>query len=347
MVINMKSNKRFFFVGDIYLDNGPGIANRSLYDSLNLKKNISFSICRNKVARVFESIVKTLKSDVLVFISSSNINLFLIIICKLTNKKSVYLMHGLLHYEYELSQNNFSIKIYDKLKKYDTYMIQKNDVVVCVSKKLKEFLCKKYSIYNSKILYNYNGILGASQIRCNKKEKENAVFNIISVGGGMRRKNNIQVCKAIEYLINKYNLNIVFTCIGINDIDTCMMKKFKFVRYIEKLDHSDLLDLMKKSDLYVQNSTFETFGLAVIEALLSGCGILISKNVGALGVFNSLSQDDIIFDVNDINEISYKIYTQLSKTNYERVIKCLDYNLIDSKKASENLIKILEEYEYE
>ena len=343
----MERNRKFFFIGDIYLDNGPGIANRSLYDSLNQEKRIMFSLCRNKFLRVLEALIKALRADIIVFISSSKINLFLINICKITNKKTVYLMHGLLHYEYKLSQNNYTTDNFNKLMKYDMCMIKKTDAVVCVSKELKDFLVENYPNYSSKFLYNYNGILGTSNIFPNKQKKVNNVFNIISVGGGMRRKNNLQVCKSIEYLINDYNVNINFTCIGANDVDTCTIKKYKFVNYIERLDHESLLKIMKKSDLYIQNSTFETFGLSIIEALLSGCGILVSKNCGALGVFNSLNQEDIIFNTNDINEISKKIFIQLNKTNYDRVIKNLNYDLIDTKKSSQNLIKLIEEYVYE
>jgi glycosyltransferase involved in cell wall biosynthesis len=57
----------------------------------------------------------------------------------------------------------------------------------------------------------------------------------------------------------------------------------------------------------VQNSSFETFGLAVCEALSAGSELLIAKNVGAISVIDNLTEKNIINSPDDIDEIAKKI----------------------------------------
>ncbi|WP_187115271.1 glycosyltransferase [Clostridium paraputrificum] len=329
------------------MDNGPGIANRSIYENLKDYKNVYFSLYRQKIARLFECIFRTFKSDIVVFISSSNLNRIILKICKMLNKKTVYLMHGLLHYEYKINAEEIDYSMYKKYEKFDYIMVSENELVICVSNTLKVFLSKKYPEFSNKFVYNYNGILNSRELsvdRFNDRSNgEDSCYTVISVGGGMKRKNNLMICKAIEYINKKYNLEIKFICIGLNDVETNSIKSFEFVQYYEKLSHNEVIKYMQSSDLYIQNSSFETFGLSVIEALLSGCDILVSNNVGALGVFSEVDNNNIIYDINNIEEIGDKIYHLLLNPNNKKMKENLQHDLIDPNKSANNLLKKIEE----
>ena len=79
----------------------------------------------------------------------------------------------------------------------------------------------------------------------------------------------------------------------------------------------------RKSNLYIQNSEFETFGLATMEALICGCNLLISQNVGAKAIINGLEANDLINDVDNIKEISNKIMHNLFNSNNNRLINSI------------------------
>ena len=49
-----------------------------------------------------------------------------------------------------------------------------------------------------------------------------------------------------------------------------------------------LLKEMENADVYIQNSLYETFGLAVIEALDAGCSLLLSNKMGCVELFENL-----------------------------------------------------------
>lgn len=60
---------------------------------------------------------------------------------------------------------------------------------------------------------------------------------------------------------------------------------------------------------------FEPFGLATIEALFSGCNILISQNVGCRDIFTEIEDNSLIYDTNDISELVEKINFNMNNDN--------------------------------
>ena len=105
------------------------------------------------------------------------------------------------------------------------------------------------------------------------------------------------------------------------------------------------------ADLYVQNSTFETFGLSALEALANGCDILISKRMGICEVIDGLETCDIICDVTDTEEIYDKMVGLLDKGNAKRLIKTIRWELVGKEFVSDWFYKefrsqIKNNYEY-
>ena len=76
---------------------------------------------------------------------------------------------------------------------------------------------------------------------------------------------------------------------------------------------------MSESNLYIQNSYFETFCLACVEAIQCGCNLLISRNIGALSVLKNVDDDHIIFNSNDIEEIKNKIEKCIKDKNRSNI----------------------------
>ena len=147
----------------------------------------------------------------------------------------------------------------------------------------------------------------------------------------MPRKSKLPICKAIQELNKEKNTHIEYTIIGDYYGRKKEFDRFKFVTYYENLPHDKVLQEMREANLYIQNSQFETFGLAVMEAVLQGTSLLMSKNIGAKEVFSNLNQNDIIYETNNIEEIKSKIWKCLEDNNAERLYEGIKFNEIDTK----------------
>lgn len=293
-----KKRKHIYYAGDFLSDNGPAIVNRQ-YDPYI--RNDAY-VCRSnsKAIRILHFMWYVPRCDTILVSCVSDFHLKAIRIGKRLHKPTFYLMHG---YDRLERQLNKSPDMPDRQLIEDSMLLQA-DRIICVSEKFSQFLRKERPDIADKITYVNNGVsIAPLHSRALLDDKRD--FTIVSVGGGMSLKNNLKVCRAIESMNGKKN--ITFVVIGPKRLDGDEISRFKFVKYYEKLPHSEVQEWMRKADLYVQNSSFETFGLAVCEALSAGSELLIAKNVGAISVIDNLTEKNIINSPDDIHEIAEKI----------------------------------------
>lgn len=333
---------RVFFVGDFVKNTGPGVANKLIRKGLKNNSDMMYSDARHKVTRIFEMVYKTIKSDCVCFCSPSFANIIGIKIAKFFNKKSFYLMHGYLTYENKINETELDETKSQNLEKYIFTNVEK---VFCVSKKFMEFMKKAEPNFKDKFDYNHNG-LDLYNIENNaqiyKKIKNDK--QIVSIGGGMRRKNNLTVCRAIEKLNREKGLDLKFVVIGLPYTDKEQICSYSFVTYYDKIPHEKALKILAESYLYIQNSSFETFGLAVIEALASNCNLLISNNVGAAGVINTIENSDLILNTSDIDEIATKIENLLINGNASRLKQGINKQEVQFNEAARLLVSKISKY---
>ena len=311
--------KKTYFVGDMLNNTGPAIVNKNYYPYL--KDKMYFCFTNNKLLRTIHFIVYMIFVENIIISGYSKLNIVLLKIAKKLNKKTLYLMHGFV--KEEVKYKNIDNK--EERIKSEYELLKNVGKIVCVSEKFSEYLKKEYMEFEKKIVYLNNGI----DISINKKRVEHEKFTIISVGGGMRQKNNLKICETIEHA----KLDVKYIVIGKLLQDGEKIKSYSFVEYYERLSHDEVLNKMCESDLYIQNSFFETFGLAIIEALECGCDILISKNIGALSILENIDEKDIISDVNDnkelLNKIKYKMLHKNKSINYDKKKCCVDNTAIE------------------
>ena len=304
-------NKKIFFVGDFFSNTGPANANKSL-----LKVNngfLKYSIRKNKITRVIEMIFKIINSDITCFCGYSRINIIGIRLCKIFNKKSIYLMHG------SLKEDEKDRNVTNKDILMENKILNSVNKIICVSKKYKEQLKK----INPKLSIDYvfNGV------------------NSINIYNENIRKNNIKICEAIsksDELKNKIRYIIIGKIKNKSIFD-----KYKFVKLTGEVLYEECINIMTNANLYIQNSYIDSFGLATIEALLAGCDILISSNVGAIDILN-LNQFSIIQDNEDIHEISEKILYKMKNNNYNEIINKFDIYVNDYRYRTFELLRKIE-----
>lgn len=304
-------NKKILFFGDIFTNTGPGIANKMTLKCLK-KIFLVYENNANKILNMITLPILLLLSDIVFIASKSRINFLLIKISKLFSKKIIYLMHGYSTKEAIIEKKNN--KYISKCKKYDNFIMKNCDLIVFVSENFKNYMIDEFPKFKNKFKHINN-----TMNTCNWKNFRNNVnneFMIVSAGGDRLIKNNIIVAKAILELVEE-GYDICYHICGSADRFTALFKNNKSIILEGNLLQDDFYKLLNRSNLYIQNSTFEAFGMAVIEAFSNGNDILISKNVGALSIFTNISNNNIIYNINSIEEIKSKIKQLIENPTFD------------------------------
>ena len=306
----MRKVKKVFFIGDFYNNNGPSIANNALFKCLLLDPDRTIQVSRsgngNKLYRLFELLAKLPAADAICLCSFSFVNYYAILAAKLFHKKIMYILHGYIQYEEAI--NGAPKKSLKKMMRLENFTFRCSDKIICVSKNAMKFVSNDFKEYHNKFEYIYNYVDIEAKKHILKDSNLDYIF--MSIGGGMPRKANLQVCKAIEQLICRGDIKrerVQYIVVGPLMQFGKEIKKYDFVEYYEQLSHDQVIEKLQTADLYIQNSIFETFCLAVVEAIKCGCNVLLSKNIGAIELVSGLSENNIIMNVNDVSEIADKI----------------------------------------
>ena len=330
---------KLFLLGDFGSNNGPSNANKEIQNALKLNFEVKCSHASNKISRVFEMISGIMWADMLIICSESKLNYLAIKFSRRKKTQIIYIMHGYSIYEEIINNPLISKAEMEAKEKYVQYIFRYSDKVVCVSKNFMEFMIQNQPQYKRKFEYIYNVVdidilkSFSRKIRIIKNKR-----TILSTGGGIKRKNNIKVAEAIQNLLPE----ITYTIVGDMSEDGEKIKDMSNIKWIDYMEREDLFRLMSETEIYIQNSLFETFGLAVTEALFAGCSLLISEHVGCKDLFTTLSEDDVIYNVNDKNEIRDKILKVMKFPNNERLMKGFKIEEISIYNQAEKFKKIMQ-----
>ncbi|MCR5687545.1 MAG: glycosyltransferase family 4 protein [Lachnospiraceae bacterium] len=294
---------------------GTGPANVTKYYIENLPEGTLYQKRRGRISRVPEIIVNTLRCDAAVYSGYSLQNILGFRLAKLFGKPSAYIMHGCVEYE-----NGINLEPDESMSRAEREMMGLTDVIIAVSSGFAAWLREHYPLYSDKIRHITNGIdLPDREIPFDRGKSH----MILSVGGGMPRKKIRYICEAVGKLRALYDPELYVCVIGAEGADTGAIDSYDFVKDMGLVDEKECMRLYSEADLFVQNSCFETFGLAVLEALSRGCPILCSRHVGALELFGELREEDVIDDCEDPDEIAGKIRYNLENSNAKRLYAAL------------------------
>ena len=112
--------------------------------------------------------------------------------------------------------------------------------------------------------------------------------------------------------------------LGGEGLDTKAIRSYPFVQYLGVVNEKRVEEELGNTNLFIQDSCFETFGLAPIEALLRGCDLLLSRQVGALCILGQTRPEDVIEDDKNEKEIAEKIKIQMEGGNHYRLLSNID-----------------------
>jgi len=245
----------------------------------------------------------------------------------ITNTDVVTTVHGVVDYE----RSGIKKVIYRFI---ENKLIIANKKYVCVSNFLKNELVKR-GLKSEKIDVIYNSIeyIDKKSIYKEIEYFSELKFKICSIGRLEDIKGHIYLIKAIEILKNKgYDIQCIIAGRG-NSYN-------KLCDYIEKNNLKDAINLlgfiedpralMLESDVVINPSIMETFGISVAEAMvLRKC--VISTNVGGIPELIENGINGILVNAADENRLAKVIEKCYNNRNeirrIEKNLECLDSSL--------------------
>ena len=330
---------KVLFIGDYKYNVGPANVNKNLKN--HLPNNFLFIKGNNFLIKIFELFFKIFISNVIIISGYKyKLNIFFKI-AKLLNKKLIYLMHGCIKYENQIN----NLKISDKIVNNEIIFLKSMDLILCVSKNYMKWVSEYYPDVKEKLYFLNNGI-EKNNFNFNLRNSKKREKIVIAVFGGNRNiKNNCEICKAVQVMLDSgQNVELhVFGKFYENNED---LSSYTFLKIHGHINQNTFYDELKNNiNIGICNSEVEPFGLAIIESLFCGCDIIVSKNTGASSIMK-LSENDIINDPHNINEIIEKIKIVHENPNHDRILQSIDINSITCKTQSEELVKICENVFY-
>ena len=320
---------RIFLAGDSITGTGP--ANVTKYYIKYLPKGTLFQKRRSKPARAAEILINTIRSDVVVYSGYSKQNILGLKLAKKLKKPSAYIMHGCVEYE-----NEINLEPDEVMNSVERRTLEMADLIIAVSKNFSEWLKEHYPEHADKIDYITNGI-DTDLMHNARKRTEKMRHMILSIGGGMPRKKIVYICEAVQKLRGSYDPDMYLCVIGAKGADSDKIEAYDFVDYRGLVSFEEGMKLFDEAAVFVQNSCFETFGLAPVEALMCGCPILCSQHVGALELIKDLHDEDVIRDYTDSDEIASKIKIITENSNAARLTADLEWESNSWKARSKAL----------
>lgn len=324
---------RVLLVGGYRENVGPANVNKKIIKYM--PGDFSYIKCRKgkgpgKILMILELLIKLCFSQVTIVSTISRNGYIAGKFCACFHKKLVFLMHGCVDYEIELNK----IEGQENSRKWEKYLMEHATLILPVSYRYGAWLRERYPNMKHRI---GEWLLGSdSEERVNDEPRNKGL--ILTAGGNMPQKNNNKVSDAVAGLNGAARLEIYGHVVP--DWPSRMNENTK---WMGQVPNSTFIKRLSVADVFIVNSTLESFNISLMEALRCGCNILVSANVGALDLLE-VEPADVINDVNDVNELRSKILHLLDHPNHDRICAKIAWNEITNARAVSRLREICENH---
>ena len=277
------------------------------YIVLNEKNSLSF---KNKLYEIGLNTVKELKKinpEIIVAAGFSVQSMLVASYCK-KNNIPLIIYSG---------ETNFTAESYKKdfLRKIIRNKISNTvNGYVVYGTKAKEYIEKSFDTKGKQIYEVINTVdTDAFREKLNKSEnKERDKYIILFVGDLKKIKGVDLLINAISHLSddvkNKITVNLVGDGDGRNELEMLARQaNLSNINFIGKVNHDEISSYYKNCDLFILPSTYEPFGLVLVEAAISGKPLLASKFCGGAYDLIENGKNGYIIDPYDTKEFSVKI----------------------------------------
>lgn len=201
-------------------------------------------------------------------------------------------------------------------------------------KKVRKYSGPKPLIKNTYVLHN--GV-DPQLFYCEKNIKNNNVYTVGCVGGFSLIKNQITLIKAIEYIVDKVDKNIILRFIGTGSEKQLCQEYVKnhhlenYINFEANREHHELREFYNSIDLFCLPSYFEGFGCVYTEAYACGTPFIACKYQGAEDMISSDQKEIFLLDNPfDYHELASKILNIRDSGIKEDLALDYDINLLIS-----------------
>ena len=223
------------------------------------------------------------------------------------------------------------------------YILRCADKIIVNSIRFKREFKKKLNI-NAICIYNplnYNEVLELSKKKIKKSIYHKKSLKLINVGRLVEQKDQLTILKAVNYIKDKVNINLLI--IGEGD------KKDKLIKYIhdnnlQKIvyikDHTkNPFPYIKSSDIFILSSLFEGLPNVLLEAITLNCFVISANCPTGPSEILDKGKGGLLFKTSDYKDLSNKILSFIankkeckkkSKFAHTRLYR-FDYNLNQKK----------------
>ena len=325
---------KILVVGDYKTGTGPANVTKEYIRRLG-KRAMKLG-CSSKPLRAAELIVKIPFSSVVLCSGYSAQNILAAKWAHLMGKKCVYLDHGSVEHE-----DGINLCVNEGMNRVEYRTLELCDRIYAVSHRFAEWLRQRYPEFKDKIDVQVNGVDPFKEITGKRRDTDRDERLIFSIGGGMPRKRINRICEAVELLRREEGYKeLKLVVAGAEGAFSERIRSFDFTKDLGIVDKEEIAALFQRAGLFIQNSCFETFGLAPMEALSHDCDILVSKETGALELFDIKGAglcDYIIEDCEDASEIAKKIKKSLGSKNAMRFRAAVNGESVTWEKRTQEL----------
>lgn len=237
-----------------------------------------------------------------------------------------------------------SKKRYPLKTKIERLCFEKADRIITISKKMKKELMSLYKVDSKKIRVIYNCV----DVNRFKRGKEKNY--ILFVGRFSERKGTKYLIKAMA-LVKEKITDAKLKMIGTGEtFEDCkkLTKKLGLLKNIEFLgwvDEKKLINAYAHASIIALPSTYEPFGLTVLEGMASGKATITTNISGASEIIENW-KNGVVVKAKNVNELANAIIKLLKNDKLRKIIGKNAYKLAKKytwKKAANETIKVFKE----
>lgn len=218
---------------------------------------------------------------------------------------------------------------FNKKKCEQSYYLNLKKIVI--ANWLNKLLVEHYDCPPSPVIYN--GINLNEFYNEKKRNNADKVKNFLMLSNWRSSKNCEMGVQIFKYLKSKYPLS-QFRMFGINYDDRIP----SFVEFYENPTKDELRGLYNQSNIFLFPSSYEGWGLTVVEAMACGC-VVVGCNVGFLKEFGIHRTNAMISQIENEKEMIKNIEELLQSTdlmnlissNCQQVVKQFDWSQSTNK----------------
>ena len=218
--------------------------------------------------------------------------------------------------------------------------IQSADVVICISENTKNDLLYFYPQFSNKdIRVIYNGVSEQYSIIPELKKENHSTPFFLFVGSRTTYKNFDFVVKAVS-LVDGYFLKIVGGSLSKNELK--LLQNYLSGRWqlIENIDNFELNVLYNQAFALMYPSSYEGFGIPIVEAMKAGCPFISLKGSSITEVTGEAG-----FLMDELNFDEFYNGVELIKINRDKIIELglLQADLFSWDKCYNEIVNIYKE----